>query len=85
MALEISIIILHSDVMIQKYTNKTGNNLIVWSITMIKHLRADRVLLKQGSHATWKTWKVMEFGLSFWNFVFGNIGHGKSWNFIGEV
>ena len=46
MALEISIIILHSDVMIQKYTNKTGYNLIVWSITMIKHLRADRVLLK---------------------------------------
>ena len=46
MALEISIIILHSDVMIQKYTNKTGNNLIVWSITMIKRMRADRVLLK---------------------------------------
>ena len=39
-------------------------------------------LLLQGSHRSWKTWKVMEFIISIsrprksWNF---KVGHGKSW------
>ena len=54
-------------------------------LTKLITLHYNFYIIKQGSHRSWKTWKVMEFVISMsrsgksWNL---REGHGKSWKSI---